>query len=553
MGVEACDRLLLLGTGHLGKRHADLTFDVGDHAIERVVETESGFDLAGIDAKLHRGRTVHETGSNQIANRRDDSIQITDRRGCEWPHVGFETGATCNLDTGEHMRPGVVEHERLDDELDTHGFVHPKKGRTRQRAQRVLYARRVSSDLRIDIDRLRARLADLAAIGEIKGTEGCARLALTDQDREGRDLVVTWMRDLGLDVTIDAIGNAVGIMAGQMAGPPVMTGSHIDTVRTGGRYDGNLGVLAGLEVIESIQAAGITPERALAVAFFTNEEGARFPPDMLGSLAYVGGIGIEEALAIIGIDGATVGDELARIGYDGSTPLPGLVPHAFVELHIEQGPVLEVEDITIGAVDGVQGISWTDVTVTGQSNHAGTTPMSMRKDPGFVAAACATFVRDLCEELGGTQVGTVGRVEFKPNLVNVVPATTNFTVDLRNTDEAVLQHAERRFHDFLQKTADAEACTYVTKTLARFEPVDFDRKMVSLIAETASGLGYSVKTMPSGAGHDAQMLARVCPTAMIFTPSQDGLSHNPAEYTSPGDLEAGANVLLQAMLQLAES
>ena len=419
-------------------------------------------------------------------------------------------------------------------------------------ARRVLYDSSVSPDLRIDIDRLQTRLADLAAIGEIAGTEGCARLALTDEDRDGRDLVMTWMRDLGLEVTVDAIGNAVGVMAGQIDGPPVMTGSHIDTVRTGGRYDGNLGVLAGLEVIEVVQAAGITPYRALAVAFFTNEEGARFSPDMLGSLAYVGGIALEQALAITGIDGACVGDELARIGYDGSAPLPGLVPHAFIELHVEQGPVLEVEDVTIGAVNSVQGISWTDVQVTGQSNHAGTTPMNMRKDPGFVAAACATFVRDLCEELGGTQVGTVGRVEFLPNLVKVVPASASFTVDLRNTNEALLQHAERRFHDFLQKTAMAEGCTYKTNTLARFEPVEFDREVVSLVAKTASRLGYSVKTLPSGAGHDAQMLARVCPTAMIFTPSHNGLSHNPAEYTAPDDLEAGANVLLQAMLHLAE-
>ncbi|MBT5756608.1 MAG: Zn-dependent hydrolase [Acidimicrobiaceae bacterium] len=416
-----------------------------------------------------------------------------------------------------------------------------------------MYDPEVSSNLRIDIDRLQARLAELADIGGIAGTEGCARLAFTDEDRMGRDLVITWMRDLGLEVTIDVLGNAVGIMAGQVDGPPVMCGSHIDTVRTGGRYDGNLGVLAGLEIIETLRAAGVTPKRALAVAFFSNEEGARFSPDMLGSLAYVGGIPIEEALAIVGIDGTTVGDELARIGYDGSAPLPGLVPHTFFELHVEQGPVLENEAVTIGAVNSVQGISWTDVSVVGQSNHAGTTPMTMRKDPGFVAAACATFVRHLCEELGGTQVGTVGRVEFSPNLVNVVPASASFTVDLRNTDEALLQHAERRFHDFLNKTAAAEECTYETRTLARFEPVEFDRELVSLVARTASELGYSVRTLPSGAGHDAQMLARVCPTAMIFTPSHDGLSHNPAEYTAPEDLEAGANVLLQAMLQVAQA
>jgi len=406
-------------------------------------------------------------------------------------------------------------------------------------------------DVHIDIDRLSARLADLAAIGAIEGTEGCARLALTDEDKAGRDLVVTWMRDLGMTVTIDGIGNVVGTMAGRTAGPPVMCGSHIDTVRTGGRYDGNLGVLAGLEIVEVLQIAGITPERPLAVAFFTDEEGARFAPDMLGSLVYVGGMALEEALTIEGIDGPTVGQELVRIGYDGPAPLPGAAPHAFIELHVEQGPVLEAEGITVGAVDGVQGISWQEVTVTGQSNHAGTTPMNLRKDPGFVAASCVKFVRELALDLGHPQVGTVGRVEFAPNLVNVVPASAVFTVDLRNTDELVLQEAERRFGELLTTAAEAEGCTVETRELARFEPVIFDPTVVNMVASAAAALGHSVKQMPSGAGHDAQMLARVCPTAMVFTPSVNGLSHNPAEYTSPEDLEAGANVMLQVMLALS--
>ena len=404
-------------------------------------------------------------------------------------------------------------------------------------------------DLSIDIDRLQRRLAELAAIGAIEGTEGCARLALTDEDKAGRDLVVTWMRDLGLEVTIDGIGNIIAAMPGE--GAPVMCGSHIDTVRTGGRYDGNLGVLAGLEVIETIQTAGITPGRPLAVGIFTDEEGARFAPDMLGSLVYVGGMPLEEALDIEGIDGAIVGDELQRIGYDGPAPIPGLVPHAFVELHVEQGPVLEVEGITVGAVESVQGISWTEVEVVGQSNHAGTTPMSLRKDPGFVAAACAQFARELALELGHPQVATVGRIDLHPNLVNVVAAKATFTVDLRNTDESVLQESERRFDEFLRATGDAEGCTVTTRTLARFEPVLFDAGTVDLVESTAASLGYSVKRMPSGAGHDAQMLARVCPTAMIFTPSVNGISHNPAEYTAPEDLLAGSNVLLHTMLALA--
>ncbi len=405
--------------------------------------------------------------------------------------------------------------------------------------------------LRIDIDRLLQRLADLAAIGAIEGTEGCARLALTDEDKAGRDLVVAAMRDLDLEVTIDGIGNVVGVMAGQTNGPPVMCGSHIDTVRTGGRYDGNLGVLAGLEVIEVVKAAGITPYRPLAVAFFTDEEGARYSPDMLGSLVYVGGMPLEQALGIVGIDDTVVGEELERIGYAGSSPLPGAAPHSFVELHVEQGPVLEAEGITIGAVDGVQGISWQEVTVTGQSNHAGTTPMRLRKDPGFVAAACANFVRTLATELGEPQVGTVGRIELHPNLVNVVPASATFTVDIRNTDELVLQEAEKRFAEFLTETAETEGCTIEVKELARFEPVIFDERVIEMVSSTATALGHSVKRMPSGAGHDAQMLARVCPTAMVFTPSRDGISHNPTEYTSPADLEAGANVMLHVMLALA--
>ncbi|MEM7095238.1 MAG: Zn-dependent hydrolase [Actinomycetota bacterium] len=407
-----------------------------------------------------------------------------------------------------------------------------------------------TSDLRIDIERLLGRLADLAAIGAIDGTHGCSRLAFTDDDRRGRDLVVTWMRDLGMSVTVDRIGNVVAVLPGHNDGPPVMCGSHIDTVRTGGRYDGNLGVLAGLEVVETLLAAGLVPERPIAVAFFSDEEGARFAPDMLGSLVYVGGMSIEDALEIEGIDGAVLGAELERIGYDGASPVPGPAPHAFVELHVEQGPVLEVEDVTIGAVESVQGISWTEVTVTGQSNHAGTTPMNLRKDPGYVAAECAAFARRLATELGHPQVATVGRVEFAPNLVNVVPASATFTVDLRNTDEAVLQDAERRFGAYLAETASAEGCTVETRSLARFEPVPFAAEVVDLVDRTASALGYSVRRLPSGAGHDAQMLARVCPTAMIFTPSVDGLSHNPAEYTSPEDLEAGANVLLHAMLAL---
>jgi N-carbamoyl-L-amino-acid hydrolase len=410
-----------------------------------------------------------------------------------------------------------------------------------------------TSDLRIDIDRLVDRLAALAEIGAIEGTEGCARLALTDEDKLGRDLVVGWMRDLDLDIAIDAIGNVIGVMAGATDGAPVMCGSHIDTVRTGGRYDGNLGVLAGLEIIETLRTAGVTPPRPLAVGFFSDEEGARFPPDMLGSLVYVGGMSAEEAHGIESIDGAILGEELERIGYLGPAPLPAAAPHAFVELHVEQGPVLESEGINIGAVTGVQGISWTEVEVTGESNHAGTTPMALRKDPGVVAFQTAAFVRELALELGHPQVGTVGRIELHPNLINVVPARATFTIDIRHTDNDVLLEAERRVDEFLRAAAAAEGVAVQTLTLARFDPVVFDDRVIDLVANTAAAQSLSVMRMPSGAGHDAQMLSRVCPTGMVFVPSVDGISHNPAEYTAPSDLEAGANVLLHVMLELAHS
>jgi N-carbamoyl-L-amino-acid hydrolase len=412
----------------------------------------------------------------------------------------------------------------------------------------------VLADLRIDGARLLDRLAALADIGAIPGTEGCSRLAFTDADRAGRDLVVSWMRDLSMSVTVDAIGNVVGTWAPDGCDAslaPVMTGSHIDTVATGGRYDGNLGVLAGLEVVETLATAGVVPARPLAVAFFSNEEGARFPPDMMGSLVYVGGMTVEEAYEAAAADGVTAGDELERIGYRGPTPCPGLTPHRFVELHIEQGPVLEQEGIQIGAVTSVQGISWTEVTIEGQSNHAGTTPMRLRRDAGYAAARVATFVRDLATELGPPQVATVGSVNLHPNLVNVVAARAVLTVDLRNTDDATLQTAEKRLAAELDSIAEAEGVTISTRSLARFEPVEFDPDMIDRVATTADQLGYSTMRLPSGAGHDAQMLARVCPSAMIFTPSQNGLSHNPAEFTAPEELVAGADVLLQVLASLA--
>ena len=405
------------------------------------------------------------------------------------------------------------------------------------------------SDLHIDGDRLLRRIDDLATIGPIEGGGSC-RLALTDEDRDGRDLVVAWMTDLGLDISMDGIGNVVGVRPGRTDGPPIMTGSHIDTVRTGGRFDGNLGVLAGLEVIETLEFNGITTEHPFAVAFFTDEEGSRFQPDMLGSLVYAGGMGLEEALDVVGIDGTVLGEELDRIGYRGTSPCPGIAPRAFVELHVEQGPVLEADGVTIGAVTGVQGISWTELAITGQSNHAGTTPMHLRHDAGYVAAAIAAHVRQLAIRMGGRQVATVGSLELNPNLVNVIAGSATMTVDLRNTDEALLVEAEADLARFVAEAAAAEGVTVAERTLARFQPVAFDDRVVDTVAAVAAELGHSVKRLPSGAGHDAQMMARLCPTGMVFVPSRDGISHNPAEYTEPDDLVAGADVLLGSMLAL---
>ena len=269
------------------------------------------------------------------------------------------------------------------------------------------------------------------------------------------------------------------------------------------------------------------------------------PPDISGYRQGNRGIDFVHRL-----DGAAPGPHIGVTAIvHGNEPCGAFRAHCYFELHVEQGPVLEQEGLVIGAVTGVQGISWTEVCINGQSAHAGTTPMRLRRDPGYCAGAIATFVRDLTRRLGGGQVGTVGRIDVYPNLVNVVPSRVVLTVDLRNTDEAPLQDAERRLREFLAELAEEEHVEITTRQLARFEPVEFDPGMVDRVEATAQRLGYSTRRMPSGAGHDAQMLARVCPTAMVFTPSVAGLSHNIAEFTERGDIEDGANVLLQVLVE----
>jgi N-carbamoyl-L-amino-acid hydrolase len=406
------------------------------------------------------------------------------------------------------------------------------------------------TDIDISGERLLASLRELGRIGALEGG-GVCRLALTDADKAGRDWVVAQMKALGMSVTVDGIGNVVGLYAGERDVPPVMAGSHIDTVRTGGLYDGNYGVLAGLEVVRSLKDAGMRTSKPLAVAFFTNEEGSRFAPDMMGSLVFQGDLPLETALETKGIDGSTVRENLERIGYRGAAPAGAMQVDSYIELHIEQGPVLDIERITIGAVEGVQGISWTEFTVSGVSNHAGTTPMRLRHDAGHVAARVACFARELARELGGDQVATVGSMTVFPNLVNVIPNRVVFTVDLRNTDAEVLRLAERRLWAFADEAAAAEGAEISRRSLARFDPVSFHPELVNLVEQTARDLSFPVRRLPSGAGHDAQILARMCPAAMVFVPSAGGLSHNVREHTEAADLIAGARVLFRVLTHLA--
>ncbi len=403
---------------------------------------------------------------------------------------------------------------------------------------------------RIDRDRLLARLDTFNRIGALPGGGNC-RLALSDADREGRDLLVRWMRELRLAVTVDAIGNIIGVRRGREDAAPVMLGSHIDTVGTGGRYDGLYGVLAGLEVLTALDDAAVTTRRPLALVAFTNEEGARFAPYAMGSLVYVGGLPLEAAYAVRGIDDATVGEELRRIGYVGDAAPGWLIPHAYFELHIEQGPVLENEGRVIGAVEGITGLSWTEITIDGRAAHAGTTPIALRRDAALAAAEIVLHVRRLAQEMGGHQRGTVGRIALHPNLVNVIAERAVLTVDLRNLDEGRLAESERSLTAFLEQLAVRENVTIATRSLGRFAPIRFPPDMVDLVETTASELGLSCRRMPSGAGHDAQMMARLCPAVMIFVPSVGGLSHNVREHTEPAHLEAGASVLLGVAMRAA--
>ncbi|MCH6265897.1 Zn-dependent hydrolase [Neobacillus citreus] len=407
-------------------------------------------------------------------------------------------------------------------------------------------------NLSINNERLLNRLQELGRTG-LDDDNKRTRLASSDTDKAGRDQLVTWMKEAGLEVEIDRIGNIFGIWCGteNRNEAPIMLGSHIDTVINAGMYDGCYGVLSGLEVINTLQETGLIPSRPIAVAAFTNEEGVRYQPDMMGSLVYAGGLSADEALAQVGTDGTILGEELERIGYAGTKEPGFLTPHAYIELHIEQGPILDKMGIPIGAVENLQGISWQRITIEGVANHAGTTPTDMRRDAGLAAARVITYLRNRANASNGQTVATVGTIEFKPNAVNVIPSLATFTVDLRDPNEQRLGEEEQALANYLKELAASEEVSITSEQLVRFQQVTFDESIVKLVEQAASGHGLQSKRMTSGAGHDAQMMARICPAAMIFVPSIAGISHNPKEYTKDTDLVAGTNVLLDVVSNLA--
>ncbi|MFZ6677258.1 Zn-dependent hydrolase [Undibacterium sp. Tian12W] len=405
-----------------------------------------------------------------------------------------------------------------------------------------------TANLRINGQRLWASLMELAQIGATqKG--GVKRLALTDLDKQGRDLVVSWAKQAGLTVTIDQIGNVFMRRAGKNpALPPIMSGSHIDTQPTGGKFDGNYGVLAALEVVRTLNDHNIETEAPIEVAFWTNEEGSRFVPVMMGSGVFCGAFTLEHAYAAKDTEGKTVGDELERIGYKG-TEVPGQHPiGAYFETHIEQGPVLEDADKVIGVVPGVLGLSWYDCVVTGMEAHAGPTPMALRKDALQISTKIMQEVVNIGNRYPPYGRGTVGMVQVFPNSRNVIPGEVKFSIDLRNVSSELLDTMHNEILAFVDKTSKDSGLSISVERVSYYPPCPFHPDCVNAVREATATLGYSTMDVVSGAGHDAIYTARLAPSGMIFVPCKDGISHNEIEDAKSEHLEAGCNVLLHAML-----
>ncbi|NBC33234.1 MAG: hydantoinase/carbamoylase family amidase [Alphaproteobacteria bacterium] len=412
-------------------------------------------------------------------------------------------------------------------------------------------------NLRIDAERLWDSLMETARIGATaKG--GIRRLTLSEEDKAVRDWFKAACEAIGCTVSWDDMGNMYAVYPGKHPDRlPIAMGSHLDTQPTGGKFDGVLGVLAGLEVLRTLHDAGYEPDTPLMLVNWTNEEGARYQPSMMGSAVYAGALTRERCYDQTDGDGVRFEDALEAIGYKGETPAgpetgaPGFA--GMFELHIEQGPILEAEDRTIGVVTGIQGMRWYKVFLTGKENHAGTTPMHLRQDAMVGAARLTLAVNEIARSYEGRAVGTVGRIEIRPGSPNVVPGDVFFTVDFRSPDAAILDAMEAGFREVADAVTAEHGLGIDVQKVSDSPPVTFDGAAIDAVRASADSLGYSHREMLSGAGHDAGYAAYVAPTAMIFVPCKDGLSHNELEDATAAHCAAGANVLLQAVLARANA
>ncbi len=406
--------------------------------------------------------------------------------------------------------------------------------------------------IRVDGQRLWDSLMRLAEIGATpKG--GCRRLALSDLDKEARELFVGWARGAGCEVSVDQMGNIFARRAGTDPSlAPVATGSHLDTQPSGGRFDGPLGVMCGLEVVRTLVALGIQTRRPIEVVVWTNEEGSRFAPPMVGSGVFAGVFDLPYGLSRADADGLTIGDELRRIGFDGSLGMRSRDFGAFFEVHIEQGPILEAEGKRIGVVSGAQAQRWYEVTVSGQDAHAGTTPMDRRRD---ALVGASRIVAELQSIGAATPDGraTVGVLRVEPNSRNTIPGEVFFTIDLRHPDDAALSDMAADMREFAAGVARDAGLKLDVREIYYAPPLPFDSGAKRAVATAAQALGLESMEIVSGAGHDACHIARVAPTAMVFIPCADGISHNETESATPEDVTAGCDVLLNAMLEAAEA
>jgi beta-ureidopropionase / N-carbamoyl-L-amino-acid hydrolase len=403
--------------------------------------------------------------------------------------------------------------------------------------------------LRVNGERLWRSLMDLARIGATpKG--GVKRLALTEIDREGRDCFVAWAREAGLEPRVDAIGNIFVKRRGALQDAhPVVIGSHLDSQPSGGKFDGAYGVLAGLEVVRTLNDAGIATRAPVEVAAWTNEEGSRFTPTMMGSGVFIGAHPLERVLAQKDLDGITVKEALQRIGYAGTAP-----PHhvgAYFEAHIEQGPVLEETRTTIGVVQGALGQRWFDVTVVGQDSHAGPTPMETRRDALLAASRLVVEVNRIATTFPDYARGTVGQMQVMPNSRNVVPGEVRMSTEFRSAADETLSAMVEEYARVAKTLEAACRVSIEIREVVYFPPSKFAPELVGSVRDAARALGFSHRDIVSGAGHDAVYLSRVAPTAMIFVPCEGGISHNEIESATPADLTAGCNVLLHAVLARA--